>query len=218
MKMRTGILTLFLVAAGAPHAFGGTIYNNLVPANDTLTGVDFTANGAYAIGDRIGLVAPSTVTLAVVELFNNGNSGTFDATLGFYQAGSPVGTLIGETTLTGVAVDQFSVVDLYFALGHLDLPQDVVFLISPSNLSDGLDLCFELYANPPAAGTNTADSAIVLSATGAAQVSTGPGGGNPALQLSQTDAPEPASWLLLGPGLALAAWRRRYRTPVADRC
>jgi len=217
--MRTGIIALCLLAAGAPNAFCGviTLYDNIVPANDTVTAMDYTTNGAIAIGDSIGLGAPFTATTAMVELFNAGEvAGIFDATLSFYYTGSPLGSLIGTSTRTHVSVDAFSVIDLYFSLGNLDLPADVVFLLTPANQSSGLYLGIELYGNPPAAGTNTKDTAIVVTAGGASVVGTGQDGGNPALRLSQSDVPEPASWLLLGGGLALAGWRRRCRTLQAD--
>ena len=206
--MRKAALFLLLALAAGP-ASAGTVYYASNPANDTGASLAFSAGPYDGIGDSIGLGSSLFGTDAILQLFNDGGSdGTFDATLTFFQAGSPVGAQIGSPfTLTGNTVAAGSYVDLDFALGYLSLPANVVFLLQVTNASTGVDLGVELYSNPTSIGTNTADTFIALQGSTYSQLSTGgAGSGNPFFELS--GVPEPSTWMLAGVGLALTAWRR----------
>jgi hypothetical protein len=78
----------------------------------------------------------------------------------------------------------------------------------------GVDPGVELYSDPTTAGSNTPNTAVFLQGTDYFQSAT-PGGGNPYFRLSA--APEPATWLLAGGGLAAAAWRKRWRRNAKSR-
>lgn len=212
--IRTSILALVLVAG---QAGAGTIYyDNTNSNNDTETDIVYSAGPYDGIGDSITLSAAATgATDAFAQFYNDGDSGTFDATLQFFQAGSPVGTQIGDSyDVTDIAVGADSEVDVDFELNDLDLPQDVAFLLEVANASPGVDPGVELYSNPPDVGSNTTDTAVVLQDLTYSQLTTGEGGGNPYFELENDSGaenltPEPTSWLLTAIGLgALIACRR----------
>jgi hypothetical protein len=165
------------------------------------------------VGDSIVLDNNSPLGHAQVQIYNAGASGTFDATLQFFQVGAPVGLQIGsDYTVTGVSADAASLFFVDFALDHLNLPDDVVFMVSVANVSSGVAPQLEFYGSSPVVGSNTADQAVVYR-TGAYSVEdvSGVGGGNPYLVL--TAAPEPGEWVLMGSGLlGLLAYARRRRS------
>ena len=98
--MKTIILWTALLAAGSASAT--TVYSNIT--TDTF-GTVFYSTGPYTqIGDQITLSGTDrAASSASVQLYNNGGSaGTFDATLRFFNVGSPVGgQLGGNFSLTG---------------------------------------------------------------------------------------------------------------------
>ncbi len=97
--------------------------------------------GPYiALGDDIEWVSAGTAEEAEVEMFNNGGPGTFDAELDLFDVGSPVGANIElsdyPTDISSVGGD---VLDLTFYLGGVTVPQNLIFTVSVSNVSAGMD-------------------------------------------------------------------------------
>jgi hypothetical protein len=197
--------TLFAGSASA-----GILYSTN-PAADALNDVVFSSGPFTGIGDSIVLTGAGVANTAAVEFFNDGSAGTFNASLTFFNAGTPVGSEIGSAyNLTGLSIGSNSELDATFQLGSLTLPQDVVFLLEVSGLSAGVDPGVELDSDPTLAGSNTADTAIVLQGGTYSQEATG--GGNPYFELTSATVPEPSSWLLIGSGLlgALALRKRQH--------
>jgi hypothetical protein len=212
---------IFLAAAlfAGPAFANGVIlyYDNATPAQDALNAVVFSSGPYTGIGDSIGLTSAGSANSASVEFFNGASAGTFDASLLFFNVGSPVGTQIGSAyDLAGLYIGANSELDVNFQLGNLNLPSNVVFILEVSNVTGGADPGVELYSNPTIVGTNTPDTVIVFQDGVFTQVSTGGGGsGNPYFGLELT--PEPSTWwLMVGAGLAAAVWRKFRRSTVAS--
>jgi hypothetical protein len=203
------VSNLFLVAVlFAGHATANTVYyDNTSPANDTLTDIDFSV-GYNGIGDSITIEGSGlAVTDAFAEFYNDGTDGTFDATLAFFQAGSPVGSQIGGSyTVTGIAAAAGTYENVDFALGSVNLPTNFVFVLEVANLTEGVDPGVELYNDPTNVGSNTANTAVVLQSSAYSQQDTT--GGNPYFQLASI-TPEPSTWLLAAVGLSAVLWRKR---------
>jgi PEP-CTERM motif-containing protein len=192
-------------------------YDNTNPANDTLTDTVYSAGPYAGIGDSITLAGAGLgATGALAEFYNDGSAGTFDATLQFFAAGSPVGAPIGSTfTLAGINVGSNAYADVDFQLGGLNLPANIVFILGVANVEDGVDPGVELYSGPAGVGSNTQDSQIILQDGGYTEGTTGQGGGNPYFELSAA-VPEPSTWLLAAAGLYVAL-RRVRRKPIVER-
>jgi hypothetical protein len=213
---------IFLAAAlFAGPAFANSVilyYDNATPAQDALNAVVFSS-GYTGIGDSIGLTSAGSANVASVEFYNDASAGTFDASLLFFNVGSPVGTQIGSSyDLANLSIGAGSELDVNFQLGNLDLPSQVVFILEVYNVAGGADPGVELYSNPTIVGTNTPDTVIVYQGGVFSQESTGGGGsGNPYFVLELT--PEPSTWwLVAGAGLAAAVWRKFRRSTVASGC
>jgi hypothetical protein len=203
-------LALFLLGVlFAATAAAGALYDNTNPAQDILNDLVFSAGPYDGIGDSIVLTGSGVANIAEVQFFNDGAAGTFDASLEFFQAGAPVGTPIGSAfNVTGISIGSNAELNVAFQLGAFTVPANLVFLVQIANVAAGVDPGLELYSDPTLAGSNLADTAVVLQGSLFSQQATG--GGNPFFQLSQT--PEPSTWLLAGVGLAFTAarlWRRR---------
>jgi hypothetical protein len=198
---------VLLALAGASGAFAGLLYDNTTtPTPDTVL---YSAGAYTGIGDQIHLAAPGDAAMALLQFFNAGGAGTFDAELRFYQVGAPVGAQVGGAfALTGVTSTGGDTVNLQFALGGLALPQDVIFVASVINATDGMDLGLNLF-EPPGAGSSDNTFLIVADSTGFSQASL-PAAENVYFQLSDSAAPEPSTSSLLAAGLAAAAlWLKR---------
>ena len=160
--MKQTVLWAALILLGAqPATCAILLYDNTQTSTpDTI----LYSIGPYAVlGDQIELVSSGTATQAAVELFNAGGAGTFDLELDFYAIGSPVGAHLGSSTLSGVTSSGSDVLDLTFALGAgIALPQDVIFTLSVSNMSAGLDLGLDFF-EPPAVGSS--DNSFMIAST-----------------------------------------------------
>ncbi len=217
MRVET-VLISFLALAGLASA-EPVYYDNT--AGDDGVDVPYSANNVSGVGDSVVLSSPATgATDAWIMFANNGsNTLTFDATLSFYQAGSPVGAQIGNSfTVNNVIITPFVNGDLTtgeqlvdFSLGGIDLPQDLVFVAGFSNASSAQDVAIELASNPPAVGSNDADTVILQNGSGFSHGSLSSGSGNPIFLLSsETSTPEPSTWMLAGLSFAgLGFWQRR---------
>ena len=197
---------VLLALSSASGAFAGLLYDNTtVDQSHTL----IYSTGPYTgIGDQIHLVAAGNAVSALLQMYNNGGAGTFDAELRFYQVGAPVGAQVGGTfTRFNVASAGGDVIDLQFALGGLAMPQDVIFVTTVINFTDGMDLGLNLF-EPPALGSSDNTFLIVADNTGFSQAASA--NENVYFQLSDSAVPEPATFSLFGAGLAAAGlWRRR---------
>ena len=197
---------VLLALSSASGAFAGLLYDNTtVDQSHTL----IYSTGPYTgIGDQIHLVAAGNAVSALLQMYNNGGAGTFDAELRFYQVGAPVGAQVGGTfTRFNVASAGGDVIDLQFALGGLAMPQDVIFVATVINATDGMDLGLNLF-EPPALGSSDNTFLIVADNTGFSQAASA--NENVYFQLSDSAVPEPATFSLFGAGLAAAGlWRRR---------
>src|SRR3954447_20874344 len=100
MKLSSLLVTLLALTA-APGAFAGLLYDNT--AIDTLHTLIYSVGPYTGIGDQIQLTAPGNAVTALLQLYNAGGPGNFDAELRFYETGGPVGAQLGGVfTLPGV--------------------------------------------------------------------------------------------------------------------
>src|ERR1035441_2493748 len=129
---------ILLALTGSPGMCLGLLYDNTT--TDTLQTVPYSAGPYTGIGDQIHMVAAGNAVSALLQLYNAGAAGTFDAELRFYQVGAPVGAQVGGAfTVTGVTSTGGDIINLEFALGGLALPQDVIFIASVNPSSSDMD-------------------------------------------------------------------------------
>jgi hypothetical protein len=169
----------------------------------------------------VNLVSAGNATGANVELFNNGAAGTFDVELDLHSVGSPVGSLLGSFTQTGINSVGSDVIDLSFNLGGgVAVPQNLVFVVRVSNLSSNMDLGLDMF-EPPTVGSSDNTFMIAESApNNFFEIPTN--NENVYFQLSGDIAngvPEPSSVGLMGLGLIAVgmAWMRRGRREESRR-
>lgn len=202
----TKALVLFLLAALTCSA--DVIYDNTL--NDTGFTVFYSA-GYSRIGDQIQVVTPGGVSSVDAQFFNIGADATFDATLAFYQVGSPISSLIGSLTATGVSIAGGASQTVTFSnAGNLQLPGDVILAVSIANVSNGGDIGLNFF-DPPTLGASNNSFFIADDGGGLAQVSTFMNVDNVYLQIRTSDAPEPSTLgLTLGfvGALVFFKWRR----------
>jgi hypothetical protein len=209
--MKSTILLIGL-AALAPYAGATIVYSNTT--TDT-GGTVFYSTGLYTqIGDQLALAGTErSANSATAEFFDNGASGgTFDATLRFFNVGSPVGTQIGSGfTMTGNSISSSGILNVSWNLGGLVLPGNVVFTISISTVAAGLDLGLTLF-EPPTVGSSANTFYITNNGSTFSQTSQGNTQDNVyfSLDASAVTIPEPGTMLLTLLGIpALALIRRR---------
>jgi hypothetical protein len=197
-----------------PAARGTLLYDNTAsPTFDTI----FYSGGQFvALGDQIQLASAGTADGASVELFNNGPAGTFDAELDLFTVGSPVGTLLGSSTVTGINTVGLDVLDFSFNFATaIAVPQNLIFTITLSNQTPGLDLGVDMF-EPPTVGSS--DNTFMIAATAGpvcSQFTTN--NENVYFQLTgDAAAPEPSSVMLLGAGLLIIGIARRRFISLAD--
>jgi len=208
---KASILLVNLLAPIVLHA--STVYSNTT--TDT-GGTVFYSTGPYVqIGDNITLAGTDrSANTATAEFFDGGaGSGTFDASLRFFNAGSPVGSQIGGVfTVTGTAITSGSVVDVTWSLGGLVLPTNVIFTVSEANVASGLDLGLTLF-EPPTIGSSSNQFYIVsTNGTTYSQASQGASQDNLFFFLSASPVgiPEPSTMMLTLLALPLIAHARKW--------
>jgi hypothetical protein len=196
------LLPLFITGMASQVRAAVILYDNTtIDTFDTI----FYSIGPYSgLGDEIQLAAAGSATGALVELFNHGSAGTFDAELDFYDVGSPVGTLLGSSALTGVSSTGGDVLDLTFNLGAgIPLPQNLVFLISVLNQSSSsMDLGVDMFRGPEVGASDPNFMIAASSGTDSFQLATVDE--NVFFQLTgnaSTAVPETSTLPLLGAGL-----------------
>jgi PEP-CTERM motif len=202
----------FLVLSGllGMSAWGTPVYVNTL--NDTTeTTVCCTTNGFTQLGDQIHLAGTErSATQATVQVFSDGDSGTFDATLRFFLVGSPVGSQIGAAfLLTGVVAPANSEVNITFALGGLILPDDVIFTLEVGNFGGGADILGVDMFQGPTVGSSDPSFAIGYDGSTFSHIGTFNEDVYFDLEADQVPTPEPATIGIVGAGLALLLLRRR---------
>lgn len=149
---------------------------------------------------------------ATTEFFDGGTgSGTFDATLRFFNPGSPVGSQIGGAfTVTGTAITSGNIADVTWSLGGLVLPTNVIFTVSAANVASGLDLGLTLF-EPPTIGSSSNQFYIVSdNGTTYSQASQGQDNVFFSLDASPLRVPEPGTKLLSLLALPVIAHARKW--------
>lgn len=217
--MNRGVTPVLLLLGCAYTARAGTtiLYDNTT--TDTGDTVLYSIGPYTALGDQIHLSFPGLASQAEVQMFNNGNAGAFDAELDFFEAGAPVGSQIGSSTLTGISSVGADVIDMTFDLSTMpNVPQDIIFTVSIANSTPGMDLGVDMF-DPPAVGSS--DNTFMIAGTGGAYSELPVSGENVYFQLSGTtsvSAPEPSTLALLVayvPAMWFCQWptARRRKPP-----
>lgn len=204
-KIFLTVAVLVLSLAGGASRAALVYVNNTV---DTYNTVLFST-GYAQIGDQLRLTGPTQLDSLVTQFFNLGDAASFDATLRFYTADTL--TQIGSTfTETGLAIGAGASLNVAFsALGGLDVPEDVVVMLSIGNLLGNADLGLNLF-DPPTVGSSSNQSFFVNTGAGLMAESTYQGIDNVYFEINGTPhaVPVPGTlWLLIGPAMAVL-WRR----------
>ena len=197
----------------APEVRASLIYDDTT--TDTGDSVFFSLGPYAGLGDQIQLSSAGAAGQAAIEMFNQGGAGTFDAQLTLSNVGSPVGSTLGIYNLTNISTTGGDVLDMSFNLGGVSLPQNVVFTVSVSNVSDGVDLGVDMF-EPPAVGSS--DNSFMIVNTGGVYSALATNSENVYFQLTAAPAPEPASVALFATGLlgiAVCGWRKKRQPQVA---
>lgn len=210
----TSVILATISFVSCPRVLADTIvYNNTTTdTGDTLT----YAVGPYTeIGDQIQLSGTNRyATTATVQFYNNGTeAGTFNATLTLLNTGSPVGSVIGTYAVNGISapLGGASGFDVNFTGIDTTVPDNLVFAVSVSGESAGLNLGLDLF-QPPTVGSSDDTFAIVSNGT-YSDVSTADE--NLFFELQATtvplNTPEPSTMVLLATALViLIALSRRH--------
>jgi hypothetical protein len=206
--MRTLPLGILVFAAllSAPAA-GSIIYSNTT--TDTLTSNGFAGNNATELGDQITLAGTDRfATTAVVQFFNQGTTGTFDATLRLFNVGSPVGSQIGSSVpVIGIAAPSGGVFDVSFTLPLLLVPDNLIFTVAPTNQTAGVSLALNLFQPPTVGSSSNTTSIAKISGN---YVTLGGTSQNEYFLLQAV--PEPGTLGLVGAVLGVTLLRRRRST------
>lgn len=212
MKNASLSFVLLTLGLGSRLLASTLLYDNTTTdTGDTLL---YSVGNYVALGDQIQLVSAGTATQAEVQLFNNGTGGTFDAELDLFNVGAPVGSFLGSSQLTGISSTGMDVLNLTFDFGAgIAVPQDLIWTVSISNTSPGMDLGVDFY-EPPTTGFS--DNTFMIAATsGPSYFQLGTNMENVFFQLSgATSTPEGSSFTLLGSALLVVGigWRLRSRS------
>ena len=123
------VAAIILAASGM---MASTVYSNTT--TDTMDTIFYSVGSYSELGDQIHLAGTDRqTTSATVQFFNNGSTGTFDATLRFFLVGSPVGTRIGPSFMSGISAPASGVFNVTFSGLNTVVPTDVIFTVALSN-------------------------------------------------------------------------------------
>lgn len=211
-KILLTFAALFLSLVGAASHASAVYVNNVV---DTLTTVSFSS-GYVQIGDQLRLTGSSELDNLVTQFFNLGEAARFDATLNFYRADTMA--QIGPSFIEkGISIDAGQSLNVAFShLGGLNVPEEVVVMLSISNLVGNGDLGLNLF-DPPTLGSSSNQSFFVNTGAGLLEASTLQGIDNVYFEINAAtrSVPTPGTlWLLLSPAAAALWWRPR---PIGQR-
>lgn len=204
------------LAALAVFANAAAMASNIVYSNTTTDMQDtvFYSAGTYSeLGDQIHLDGTDRLaSSAVVQFYNNGAAGTFDATLRLYQVGSPVGAQIGnDFVVSGIAAGGTAVFNVTFLALDVTVPNDLIFTFSVSNASANMDIGVDMF-EPPTVGSS--DNQFMIAKRGSfSQFATLSENVFFELDATTLAAPEPDSIAMLACGaiFLLAARKRLLR-------
>ena len=193
--MKLSLLIAGLFAATALQA--APVYNNTT--TDTLNTVVYSSGVFSDIGDQIHLAGTERIgDNAAAQFYNLGSDGTFVAHLNLY--GLPanntdvVGSLLGSFTAAGSLAANSSG-DVSWLLAGLNLPDDLIFTVTLSDVSQGMDLGLNLF-DAPTVGSSSNQFFIVKGDSGFAKATTGANIDNVYFQLNASSpnrVPEPGS-------------------------
>lgn len=207
-------LALAFIGAGASPA-ATIVYNNT--GKDTLQSYFYSVGPFEGIGDAITLGGTDRVLNSATVQFYNAfdTTGTFSATMNFYEAGSPVGAPLGSPDVVdNIAIPGVDSFIVTFTNLNLLVPDNLVFIVGISNVTGNVDLGLNAFTAPSPGSSD--DAAFVVN-NGSSFV-TGPaaqGEGNLYLILDantpSTGVPEPGTVSLVGGALigVLAIARKR---------
>jgi hypothetical protein len=208
------LAALALVCAATGQA--AIIYDNTT----TDTGDYFLYSSAISsyshIGDTITLAGTNRLlTSAQIQLFNNSStSGTYDATLYFWEVGSPVGSLLGSFTRTGITIGSFGYPNVDFTNLNLTVPDSLVFTVAISNVSSGLSLGMGLYTGPTV-GSSDPNRQVAATGLTFSEGVVPNGFGNSYLRLAadpvSSAVPEPSTLSMAGSAALLMLFTARRR-------
>lgn len=190
---RTVLLLSSLLALFGGTARAAIVYSNITTdRGDTLA---YAVNGFTQIGDTITLAGTDRyATQATVQFFNAGtNSGTFSATLRLFNIGSPVGSQIGTDYVLDLIAAPLSGqtgFNVAFTVPGVLVPDDLIFTVSVSNQSSGVNILGLDYYEPPTIGSS--NSATAIANTGASFI-TASSTYNLFFELQAETVPEPAT-------------------------
>ena len=156
------------------QAFGSVVYNNTT--TDTFDNLAYAVNGFTQVGDQIHLAGTDRqASLATVQFYNNGTIGTFNAILRLFAVGAPVGAQIGSNfvnnAISAPAGDVFNVSFILLSL-LTPLPDDLIFTVSISSQSAGVDIIGLEYYLTSSAGTSNSAFSIANNGTSFIQTAT----------------------------------------------
>lgn len=152
--------TLSLALVGATTSQAAIVYDNT--DEDTFLTYFYSSLGATQLGDSITLAGTDRLlSSATVQFFNNGFAGTFDATLRFWDLGSP-NTPIGPSFVQSASIGEFGILDVTFSGLDLLVPDSLIFTVAVSNLSNApnMDLGLNAFRGMMIGSSN--NSAIVF--------------------------------------------------------
>lgn len=203
-------------ALAAPlGAQASTVYDN------TTTDLQFTfffSSGPFTqLGERISLGGTDRVLTDVTVQFSNAlpTAGSFDAEIQLYGTGSPVGSLLGTFAANGNAIGGQSILNVSFTGLNLQVPTDMAYAVSVSNVVGPLELGLNAFS-PPTIGSSHDQLLLINAGNGLVDIASQPGLGNLYFLAHTAPVPEPSAILLAAMGvLALMSATRRRRAAVA---
>lgn len=206
-------LALAIIGAGASPA-ATIVYDNTT--TDTQVTYFYSTGPYTGIGDAITLGGTDRVLdSATVQFYNNGGTGTFSATMSFFEVGSPVGAQIGSSfVVDNIVIPAMDVFNVTFSNLNLLVPDNLVFIVGASNVNGQADLGLNAFT-APSPGSSDDASIVVNNGSSFLAGATASGGGNLYLLLDadtpSTGVPEPGTVSLVGGALigVLAIARKR---------
>lgn len=204
--------SLLLVVAGVLSGATAVYQNTTTDTGDTFA---YGVAGFTQVGDQIHLAGTERwAVFALAQLFNGGIAGTVDVQLRLFNTGSPVGNQIGpDFVRTAVSVPALAdpsggIFNVAFNLPNILVPDDLIFTLSVSNASAGVDVVgANMFAGPD---LGFSDSSFAIANDGTNFVTKSTPGENVFFELdANATSPEPATVGCVALALALCVSARR---------